>query len=700
MRRILALALIVCTSAAAEDTPFSLACFRADRRQAEIEFERSLNESASVRSLGAFHEVLAAEPHVAGTGGDLRVIQTIAAEFEKAGLEVQVHWIWPYLSRPIAAELQIVSPTQEALPLTEPPIDADPDTRHPELTVGFNAYSGSGDATAEVVYANYGRKEDFEALKALGVDCRGKIVVARYGGNYRGYKAKFAEQAGAAGLIIYTDPADSGYMRGLMYPEGGWATEHQIQRGSLQTMAYSGDPLTPNVEATETAPRIDPSEASLPRIPVQPVGWGSAQRILEQMKGPGVPEESWQGALPFPYRVEGGPELRVRLMVKQERAITKTANVVGTLRGSKYPDELVVVGCHHDAWCFGAADPLAGTHVLLECARVFGEAAKRGDRPERTIIFAAWAAEEHGIIGSSEWVEANIERLTRGGVAYFNLDMAAMGPLFNASGSPTLSTLIVDATRDVPQAREPERTVFSEWSSRKAAMDAPAALGIVDDPSRLVGTMGGGSDHVGFYFHACMPSASVGGGGSRGTSYHSNYDTIRWYRQVVGDDYEPSLMIVRALNVAVSRLARADVLPLDPRQIGPAVRRHALELAERARSAGLNADCSAAISEIERVNAAAGAYVQALVAHSPGAAPDALATERAWRVGGGLPGRPWLVNAFMAPDRDSGYSAWPLPLLREAIENRDQTALDAAIADLVGRLSTLEQTLAGGGAER
>lgn len=682
----------LCSGAAlaqGDDPPFSVLCFRPERRSTQAAYERSLNEACAPSSLRAFHERLAAEPHLAGSEGDHRVIEYIARQFSDWGLDVETHWIWPYLSKPVAAEVEIIAPERIALDVTEPPIEQDPDTSHPGLTLGFCAYSGSGDVTGEVIYANYGRKEDFDKLKSMGVDCRGKIVIARYGGNFRGYKAKFAEQAGAAGLIIYTDPADSGYMRGLMYPEGGWSTGRQIQRGSLSTMPYWGDPLTPNVEATEHAARIDPAGAELPTIPVQPVGWESAQKILERMSGAGVPEESWQGALPFPYRVQGGDDLRVRVMVKQDRALTKTANVVGTLPGSKYPDELVIIGCHHDAWCFGAADPLAGTHILMECAKVFAEAARRGERPERTIIFAAWAAEEHGIVGSSEWVEANVERLRAGGVAYFNLDMASMGPLFNASGAPTLASLIVDATRDVPQARDSARTVYEEWTTRKGAEKGAPVV----DPVALVGTMGGGSDHVGFYFHACIPAASVGGSGARGTSYHSNYDTLRWYRQVVGDDYEPSLMITRVLNVCVARLARGDVLPLDPRGIAPAIRKHLTDLERRAHSSGLSLETKETMRLVDALERTSPECVRAMSQHEEESARSSE-FEKSWWRPEGLPARGWLVNTFMAPDRDSGYSAWPLPLIREAVENKDQAALDSALRDLHERIEDLTHRIA------
>lgn len=677
---------------------FSLSRFAPGRVEAQLVVEASLKAGASAMNLGSLHATLASEPHMAGSDGDARVIEFIAAYFEQAGLEVHTQWIWPYLARPITAALEIVAPEQKSLNVTEPPVEGDPYSADPRLNIGFNALSANGEVVAGVVYANFGRKEDFERLAQLGVDVSGKIAIARYGGNFRGFKVKYAQEAGAAGLIIYTDPAESGYMRGLLYPEGGWATDQQIQRGSITTLPWPGDPLTPMVVATENAERLDPESVALPRIPVQPVGWAAASEILSRMTGEGVPD-GWQGALPFPYRLTGGPELKVRLMVQQERGLTKTANVVGTLRGAVYPDEWIIIGCHHDAWGFGAADPLAGTILVLEAARIFGEQARAGHRPDRSILFAAWAAEEYGIVGSVEWVEAHRQELLKNAVAYINLDMASMGPLLHANGAPALRRLILDAARQTPQAHEPEITAYDQWLTRSLA-----GAGGSDTNGPRVGSMGGGSDHIGFYFHVGAPTMSLAASGGRGTSYHSNYDNLHWYHKVVGDDYEPALMLARVLSVLVSRLANADALPLDPMGYGPDLRKHLDAIEQIAKEKQVPLDLATLRSGIGTLEVAAQAFDARLAA---GIASGAIASaelarvnervlrrlECVWLDDAGLPGRNWFKSLYMAPDETSGYSAWPLPALRKAIEDRDPDGAARAVAALNERVRALTQSL-------
>jgi N-acetylated-alpha-linked acidic dipeptidase len=550
----------------------------------------------------------------------------------------------------------VVAPESVPLPLREDPVAGDPYSRHPGLSFGWNAYSGSGEVTEGVVYANYGRKEDFERLAALGVDVRGKIVLARYGGNFRGYKAKFAEAAGAAGLVVYTDPRDSGYFRGLMYPEGGWANPSYIQRGSILTLPWRGDPLTPFAPATRDAKRLDPEEVPLPRIPVQPVGWRAAKEILGRMKGPPVPE-GWQGALPFTYRLTGGDGLRVRLKVVQEREVVRTVNVTGTLVGTKHPEQLVVVGSHHDAWGFGAGDPLSGTILVLESARCFAEAAKAGFRPARSLVFAAWAAEEYGIIGSVEWVEAHRERLSENCVAYINLDMAAMGPKFSASAAPALQLVIREACR-----------------------------GVVPEVPERFGMLGGGSDHVGFYCHMGVPAAGLRTGGAKGVSYHSTYDNLAWYRKVVGEDYAPAVMLTKVVNRVLARLSDDALLPLDSvahasearRQLGELSKR-AREFGSRLRLEGLSIACFTLERRARSVQEKLGAALAKgeLDGEKLERVNRALmGMDRAWLHGPGLPDRPWFRNLNAAPDESSGYAAWMLPGLRRAVENRDAEELD------------------------
>lgn len=650
--------------------PDPLRWFAPEHRQEQETLERLLFEGPSPERLRTYHDLLSSEPHVAGSAGDRRVIELLAEIMGTFGLEVERQELWLYLPRPVRGEVRLVAPVERQLPVREAVLPEDPYSAHAALDPGWNAYSGNGSAEAGVVYANYGTKEDFERLEELGVEVAGKIAIARYGRNFRGYKAYFAEKAGAAGLLIYTDPEDSGYVRGRMWPVGGWAHPTSIQRGSVLTLPYPGDPLTPFEPATREAERRPPEKVAFHSIPVQPLGWDAASEILSRMEGAAVPED-WQGALPFNYRLTGGEALKVHMEVAQERQLTRTENVVGVLRGAEHPEQTVVVGCHHDAWSFGAGDPNAGTIVVLELARLFARAAEVGLRPDRTLVFAHWAAEEFGILGSVEWVEARRRELAEGGVAYLNLDMAAMGPNFNSSAAPTLQTLIAEATRGVPKAGDAETTVHEDWtarSGRRPGTELPA-----------MGSLGGGSDHVGFYTHVGIPSAGMSGWGSPGVSYHTNYEDLAWYRRVVGEDYAPAVMLTRIAGRIAARLANADLLPMDPHLYGPETRRHLEGVAARAEELGVEADLAAlearALSFSEGASGRLDAALAALAAGElKGEALEAanralLQLERAWIDERGLPGRPWYRSLYAAPDADSGYAAWMLPALRHAVED-------------------------------
>ncbi len=665
----------------------------------EREFERQLNAMPSTVSIRQWHDRVASEPHVAGTDGDLRQIDRLKAAFEGMGLRTEVHEFWAYMARPVAGEVELLGDRGGPIETREAVLEEDPYSGDERLGFAWNGYSGSGDVSAAVVYANYGRAEDFGRLAELGVDVAGKVVLMRYGGLYRGNKVLNAERAGAAAVLLYTDPADSGYMKGLMYPEGGYETPTCIQRGSIKTLAYPGDPLTPGREATFNAERLDPASVGLPKIPVQPIGWAGARVILDRLDGPGVPG-GWQGGLPLAYRTHGSAEsCRVRVHVEQRRELVKTANVIATLPGTREPQRAVYIGCHHDAWGFGASDPTSGLICLLESARSFAEMSRRGQGPKRTIVFCAWGAEEHGIIGSVEYVEREMARLRTGAVAYINLDMAAMGADFRASASPTLRTVIAEASRGVPQARDAEQTVHDAWAFRAPDADYPG------EPR--FGELGGGSDHVGFWCHAGVPSAALGAGGSAGTAYHTAYDTLAWYRKVVGDDYEPALMITRMTNAVVARLAQADVLPLDPTRmmnaaeqaIGGLPAMPELGTAEAASGSGdaggAAAGDAARVSAMARLRERAGEIASmartldrrvSLLARSGVLSPSAaeginaalVDIDRAWLDDAGLPDRPWYRNLYAATDPDTGYGAWVLPGMRAVAPSASPTPEAAA----------------------
>ena len=646
----------------------------------------------SADSLRAWHDLLGEEPHVAGSEGDARVIAKIAGAFKEMGLQTEVWSFKALLPQPVHASVRILGEKTapagamperrgiSSLPISEKELLADPATSHPDLDWGWNAFAGSGVVEGEVVYVNQGRKEDFQRLKALGIDLRGKIALARYGGNYRGFKVKFAEAAGAIGLLMYLDPGDYGFGRGETWPTGGWANDTCIQRGSILTLPYKGDPLTPFVPSREGVERLAIEDVALPMIPVQPIGYAAAQRIMAGMTGRVVEDDAWKGGMRTTYRIEGN-SMRVRLEVEQKREIRETANVIGILPGFESPEQLVIVGCHHDAWGFGAADPLAGTIVLLETAKAFAEQAKRGVRPRRTIIFAAWGAEEFGIIGSSEWCEGHRAVLSRNAVAYINLDMAAMGNNFSASATPPLQAAIRRAAGVVPQAGvDDDRTVLDVWGEKGVPQ---------------MGTPGGGSDHVGFNCHLGIPACALRGGGSAGTAYHSNYDTLAWYRATVGESYDSGLMVSRVCTALVSDLADSPVVPLDPRAVVVELHRLLPRLKAKAKDVRLSVDFTpleVSIVELSNVVLEVGSLLEGVSSEDPtrlSLNKGLIGLERHWLDEEGLPGRPWFKNVYCTSDRDSGYGAVVLPLLAEAIKDRDAQAASKAVARLSERVWAL-----------
>jgi N-acetylated-alpha-linked acidic dipeptidase len=610
---------------------------------------KSLNNSVSADKLREYHILLASEPHVAGTPGDERQIQRLMDAFSSMGLTPERHDFWPLLAAPISASLSIVTPDPLNLPLQERPLPEDKDSQHPELSFGWNAYSASGKVTAPVIYANFGREEDFEQLKSLGIDVSGKIVLARYGGNYRGFKAKFAEASGAAGLIIFSDPKDSGFTLGDVYPIGGYFNDCCIQRGSIVTLGYQGDPLTPGTPATENAERLPESQVPLPRIPVQPISYGAAREILSRMTGAEAPAD-WRGGLPLTYRIDGGADLTVRLNVQQKREIRKTSNVLATIRGSEFPDECIIIGAHHDAWNHGAADPTCGTIVVLEAARQFAALAAAGKPPVRTLIFAAWGAEEFGIIGSSEWVEANRDGLLKNAVAYLNLDMASMGPNFGASASPSLHACIQRVMKLVPVAGAKEGIMLGDINTEPP------------------GTLGGGSDHVAFLCHAGIASAALGASGSKGSSYHSAYDTLPWYWKIVGADYASATMVTRMTCALTVYLAFDRVLPLNPCA--------SFESAVAFEAPNQYPFDHSVLAPFTEVAQSARGVMSRLVRHRVFTEETTdevrainhrlLALDRVWLRDQGLPDRPWFRNFYVAPDENSGYASWLFPGVQAA----------------------------------
>ncbi len=613
---------------------------------------------------------LTKEPHVAGSAANDRVADYLVQAMSKAGMTVERHPYDIYLPEgPGDIRIELVTPIRLPLNNKEHVLKEDPFSNHPDIDPGWNAFSGSGDVTAEIVYANFGRKEDFEQLAKMGISVKGKIVIARYGGNFRGYKAKFAEAAGAIGLIIYTDPKDSGYMRGLVYPEGPYFNESTIQRGSVLTMDYTGDPLTPfepalPLDGDKKIDRLDPKDVDLHTIPVTPIPYGSAKEIFARMTGSRSVPPAWQGGLPYTYRLEGGPELTVRLKVDQPKSMTRVQNIVGTLQGSQYPDEWIILGSHFDAWSFGATDPNSGTAMLLSVADALGKLVEAGYQPKRTIKIAHWDAEEFGIIGSTEWVEEFKEELSQKAIAYFNADGACTGLTFGGAASPSLKSLMIDATKVVEHPKE-KRTIYEHWLAR--AKDKSKG------PS--IGNLGGGSDHLPFYAHLGIPSLSAG---MRGKSlYHSGYDDFYWYKTFSDPDFLSGPTTAKVFGIMALRLANANILPLDVKRYGTDLVQH-LNTAEKAiheyapnfSLAGLKEQAEAITAKGQRYNELLARKMERSAKQKTNWQPSNAALiqlERMFIDPKGMAYGKWYQSLYASSDPYSGYASWMLPgLLYEA----------------------------------
>ncbi|PEN13399.1 glutamate carboxypeptidase [Longibacter salinarum] len=654
--------------------------------------ESRLTDIPTASAFRAHLQRLTKEPHPAGSAANERVAAYIDSVMNAAGLDVERYPYDLYMPSPDAAhniDVELVTPIRQPLNRQEYILEEDRFSNHPNLDPAWNAYSGSGDVTAEVVYANYGRKEDFEWLAENDISVKGKIVLARYGGNFRGFKAKYAEEAGAAGLIMYTDPADGGYADGLPYPEGRHASESTIQRGSVLT-PLSGDPLTPagpSLPNGEGAERLSPEEADLPTIPVTPLPHASTKKILERMDGQPVPQ-GWQGALPFAYRVTGGSELTVRLRVDQPKQMVRASNVIGRIEGSEYPEQWIVLGAHYDAWTFGAVDPNSGTASLLLIAEALGEMAKNGCRLRRSILIGHWDAEEYGILGSTEWVEQLQDELTTGGVAYINADAAVSGDRFGGAAAPSLKQPLLDAAATVDHPSSDSLTVLERAQTR------------ADDDS-ILGNLGGGSDHVGFYTFAGVPSL---GAGMRGSApiYHSAYDNFAWYERFADTTFVHGPALARVDGILALRLANAEVLPYDVVRYATDLRSHLDDLAERASEQDVEADFTALDSAIDSLRDAATTFTEArdaalandrTVPNLEQVNEAMIGLEKAFLHPPGLQNHPLKRSLYASPDPFSGYASWMLPGLRYEVEAGTASGLARwvdiyvrAVNDLTGRV--------------
>jgi len=654
--------IILFTQCTGEFEP-DLTGFSESNKPSQLELEGRLLSMHSPETYRNHLYNLTTDPSFAGTPENDYVIDYIYSVMDSAGLDTRTYDYDVLLPQPGENSIRLITPDVIDLDNKEAVYDEDPYTDHPDLVHGWNAYSGSGSVTAEVAYANQGTKQDFERLAEMGVSVEGKIVIAKYGGNFRGYKAKYAELAGAAGLIIYTDPPSN---RENTYPDGIQADETAIQRGSLLTLDYYGDPLTPfeaalPLDHPETPERIDRDEVAFHTIPVAPIGYGAADEILSRMEGDAAPEE-WQGNFDYSYKLTGGPNVTVELSVDQPYETRQISNVVGVIEGSEYPDEWIILGAHLDAWSFGATDPNSGTAMLLTLAESLARLVEEGYRPKRSIMIGHWDAEEFLLIGSTEWVEDLQEELMANSVLYLNADMSVTGPNFRASSSPSLKKPIVQAAKTVSHP-DTDGSVYDFWANNSS------------DGTPSIGNLGGGSDHVGFYMYAGIPSAGVSISGSV-PIYHTNFDTFWFYENYLDSTFTYGPALADVYGLIALRFGNADILPYDIESYSEDLTTHVNsinELAERDILEG-----TGLMEQIEEISAKI-----ALTRNLLDEAADngsltrferrsinrkLIQIERSFLHSEGLPFSPWLKSLYASSDPYSGYASWMLPAYRYAIE--------------------------------
>ncbi|HEX6099010.1 MAG TPA: M28 family metallopeptidase [Thermoanaerobaculia bacterium] len=726
MRRLTAAALLFTTIIlTAQPAPQPIFGFRDPAKQHALErqFDAKLNRD----NLRTWMKRMTARPHHLGSVYGKENAEFMAGLFKSWGYETAIERFDVLFPTPVTRVVELLAPERYTAKLGEPAMKEDATSgQADEILPPYNAYSIDGDVTGELVYVNYGVPKDYEVLAENGVDVKGKIVIARYGGSWRGIKPKVAAEHGAIGCIIYSDPRDDGYFAGDVYPAGAYRSDQSVQRGSVADMpVYSGDPLTPGVGATKDAKRLDRSEAvTLTKIPVLPISYGDALPLLRHLGGPRVPEE-WRGALPMTYHMGPGPA-RVHLKVAFDWKLVPAYDVIARLRGTDLADQWIIRGNHHDAWVHGANDPVSGMVALMEEARAIGELAKSGWRPRRTLVYAAWDGEEQGLLGSTEWVEAHLAELREHAVAYINSDSTDRGFL-EASGSHTLERFVTEVARDV---EDPERRVsVLERSRARKLVDADDA----DERKKIrerelveLGALGSGSDFTPFLQHAGIASLNIsyGGEGEYGV-YHSGYDSFDHYTRFVDPTFEYGVVQAKTTGRMMLRLANADFLPFEASTLARTaskyldevtklaettreeiedhnrmLRERTMELAAdptkpfvapRAQEPAPHLEFAPLRNALERLQKAATAYDR-------GSSHDdriAMGLERALTRDQGLPGRPWYRHHVYAPGAYTGYGVKTFPAVREAIELKKWSEANAQIAVLAnvinGYASLLER---------
>ena len=655
--------------------------------------------------------ILTQAPHIAGSAEDKATAAYVAGKFRDGGLDTEIVEYRVWFNYPLEISVDVTAPDSVKMHgPTREHVEGDPYQDDPRVVMPYNGLSPSGDVEAEVVYANYGSPEDFQKLEQNQIDVRGKIVLMRYGQNFRGVKAFIAQEHGAAGVIIYSDPADDGWRRGDKYPKGPWRPDTGVQRGSVGYMfEFAGDPTTPGIASVPSLPdskRIAyDKSAQMPKVPTTPLSYADAWPILEHLGGPESPRD-WQGALPFTYHMGPGP-VKVKMHLKQDYQFRTIWDVIGRIPGSESPEDWVVAGNHRDAWVYGAVDPNSGTAAMLEAVHGLGDLLKSGWKPKRTIVFGSWDAEEMGLMGSTEWGEQHEAELGNA-VAYLNMDVAVSGPKFGASSVPSLKQFLRDVAKTVPSPKD--STVYDAW--RKAGQPGTDATQVpteaIGEMRRIpaaqvrkdvpVGDLGSGSDYTVFLQHMGVPATDISSTGSYGV-YHSVFDNFNWFKKFADPDFAYEQEMARMFGLEVLRMADADVLPHDYQAYGKEIAAYIDIAKKKAESKfGNRAPSFAAAASAARHFEEAGSKTKERQRNSKDPArlnKQLRGAERALLIPEGLPNRPWYRHAIYAPGEYTGYAAVVIPGVNEAIDKGDAERTAQQVAALAGALNRAANVLGG-----
>jgi N-acetylated-alpha-linked acidic dipeptidase len=709
------ISLVIVSSVLAQSTPTgrkSILGFSDQGASAQALLESRFDESLGTVNMLSWLKRLSARPHHLGSAYNKENADFIASQFKSWGYDTKLEEFHVLFPTPKTRIVEMTAPEKFTLKLQEPPIEGDATSGQlSEQLPTYNAYSIDGDVTGPLVYVNYGVPADYEELEKRGIGVKGKIVIARYGGSWRGIKPKVAAERGAIGCLIYSDPRNDGFYQGDVYPKGAYRNEHGVQRGSVMDMPlYPGDPLTKGIGATKDAKRLETKSApTLTKIPVLPISYSDALPLLKNLDGAVVPD-SWRGSLPTTYHF-GGKTPTVRMKLEFNWDIKPIYNVIARMTGSERPDQWIIRGNHRDAWVNGADDPLSGLVAMMEEARAVSELAKTGWKPKRTIIYASWDAEEQGLIGSTEWVEQHADELRQKAAVYINTDSNGRGFL-GVGGSHTLEKFINEVGKDVPDPQ----TKMSVWERTRANQivngSATARREAMERADLRISPLGSGSDYTPFLQHLGIASMNIGfGGEDGGGSYHSIYDSFDHYTRFGDPGLNYGVALAKVCGHATLRLANADTLPFEFTNFAETVGGYATEVMRladtmREETKALNQVISNGMlkavqdptetfvvpkekgpvpflnfaplqNAIAKINESAKQYQSASknkqLTDAKRKELDLVLyrTERSLTRNEGLPRRDWFRHQIYAPGFYTGYGVKTLPGIREAIEQRN-----------------------------